>query len=711
MKLKNIFKFASVAVAAGTLLGVTSCNYLDVVPPEQAGLSDAMKNHTTALGFLYSCYNKVSVRDCSPRDYRSALNAANDEYLIPEGWYAIDNPAAYAVMRNTQQTSAFTYDPDFWDSYYAGIGQTLLFDRELDGEGKKNQVWIDEAEYKCWKAESRFCRAYYHFQLLRLFGPVPLTTELVDMNVSLNQYPGRTHADGIIDWLANEFDECAKDLPESWSGSEMNRATSVICKALKARALVLGASPLYNGSFPYRNWKNEKFTSSNPVTGENYGYELVSHEYDPAKWQRALTASLEALEAAKTAGFELFGAPGLDLSTLSAEAFSEELIAGKDDTKDLEAAGDPYVPNLAASATRVGFDQDEFIKAVKRFRWLATTTFNEGNREIIWGNNMQVYGLTDSRLPRRVLKTADNGTDKEGWNGVSPTLFTVEHFLTADGLLPGMDGSGISNSEFYKEAGIQETDRTRITNICTNREPRFYAWIGFDGGDYLTMLYDGEPKILNMRDPEEQGYGNGQRNYSVTGFLSMKHVDPESKWALSNGQWTSGKNSPDMLIRMAELYLNVAECAAWMSDNGIAAPAGCQYSDMKQLAIDAINVLRERAYVGKLKESHIGLVDRLYDGTNDRVMTLTQWARNERFIELWDEGQRYFDVRRWVAGDEYLSYGKRRGLNSMVEDPKASFLTPQMINSQYTFHKRQYLYPMFNGEVYKNPQMVQAPGF
>ena len=52
MKFNNIFKYAVVALAAGSMAGVTSCNYLDVVPPEQAGLNDAMKTHTAAMGFL-----------------------------------------------------------------------------------------------------------------------------------------------------------------------------------------------------------------------------------------------------------------------------------------------------------------------------------------------------------------------------------------------------------------------------------------------------------------------------------------------------------------------------------------------------------------------------------------------------------------------------------------------------------------------------------
>ena len=52
--LKNIGKIAllSLALCGGT----TSCNYLDVVPPEQASLPDATKDPESTLGFLFSCY-------------------------------------------------------------------------------------------------------------------------------------------------------------------------------------------------------------------------------------------------------------------------------------------------------------------------------------------------------------------------------------------------------------------------------------------------------------------------------------------------------------------------------------------------------------------------------------------------------------------------------------------------------------------------------
>lgn len=720
MKLNKIFQFATIAVASATLLGVTSCNYLDVVPPEQPGLSDAMKNHNNALGFLHSCYNAFTERDHMPRDYRSTFNSANDEYLIPEVWYSIDNPNAYAVMRNTQTTTVTTY----WDHYYNGIGQTLLFDRELDGEGAKNEVCVDEEEYKMWKAESRFCRAYYHFELLRLYGPIVITDKLVSMETGLNEYPGRTHFDGCVDWIVNELELAEKDLPESRDVAELNRATKVMCKALKGRVLLYAASPLWNGEFPtaYSGWKNN-WNSKNPVTGEDYGRELVSREFKPEKWQRALKACSEALVYAEEMGYALFDPQIRDeKDQIDADVAPEQIrIPGfAAMCEKLENSSLTYPTAEGEEGDEEPFNAQEFLRAVYKLRYLNTTTFNEGNHEIIIANNNEAYGHYNSRLPRRVLQTTSSSTWCEGWNGVSPTLYTVEHFLNADGTLPGTNSKvfgTLSSGQFHKEAGLDKedgVDRSRVTNICLNREPRFYAWIGFDGGDYLTNLKDGEPCVLNMRDPEQQGRGQGERNYSVTGFLSMKHVDPLAKWDVTNGTWTAGKASPEVLLRLAELILNVAECQAEMAVNNIA-PAADDVNNagknMQQEAINNINRIRARAYVGKLTEDMLGVTEtRTSDGVTVN-WDIVRWVRNERFVELWDEGVRYFDVRRWVAGEEYFGYGKRRGLNGLAVNPGAAFLTPMMINSQYTFHYRQYLYPIYNDEVYRNPQMVQNPGF
>ncbi|MCM1310995.1 MAG: RagB/SusD family nutrient uptake outer membrane protein [Bacteroides sp.] len=763
MKLKNIFKFAVLAASVATMTGVTSCNYLDVVPPEQPGLPDGMKNHDNAKGFLYSCYNKMFQRDYMPRDYRSTINASTDEYLITETWYANEGNPAYNILRNTQTTTAPSgYNPNFWDTFYAGIGQTLLFDQQLDTTGKENDVnQGNNEEYREWKAESRFCRAFYHFQLLRLYGPIPITTELIDREAGLSDYPGRTHFDGCVDWIAHELDEAYKDLPQRRESQDLGRATKVICKAIKARLLLYAASDLWNGKFPpaYNGWNNGSYTSTNPITGKDYGNELVyrdpkanSPEFTgrQEKWLNALIACKEALNEALAAGYKLYDPKwkGREDFLYPEEQFQlywvpnqSELESKMQDSGILFAdtnqdGYDPESQEIGSDGIPTGtsdiFKMSEFLRAIWKLRQLSSTTESEGNTELIWTQNDQVYGWRDARLPRNCYLFQKNNSEekREGWNGVAPTLYTVEHFLNADGSLPsGANGPAnlyIGNESFHKVPSPTvdngDQDRAEVTNICLNREPRFYAWIGFNGGDYLTLINNGAPKRLNMRSSLEQGRMLSERNYSATGFLSMKHIDPYFHWD-KDGNVISGKDSPEVFVRLTELYLNLAECCAeyakrfGKSDGtrSTAAPAGytTKYASLEEEAFSLINKIRARAYVGPLTKNMIGMEEiRTSDGVH-KTWDLVEWVRNERFIELWDEGHRYFDVRRWAAGDEYFGYGKRRALNALAQDPKnvQEFNRTMMANSQYTFHYREYLYPIYVDEVYKNPQMVQNPGF
>ncbi len=51
-------------------------------------------------------------------------------------------------------------------------------------------------------------------------------------------------------------------------------------------------------------------------------------------------------------------------------------------------------------------------------------------------------------------------------------------------------------------------------------------------------------------------------------------------------------------------------------------------------------------------------------------MSLMDWVRSERYAELWFEGHRYFDARRWTIAPEVFKAGVREGLNAIAKkDP------------------------------------------
>ena len=94
-------------------------------------------------------------------------------------------------------------------------------------------------------------------------------------------------------------------------------------------------------------------------------------------------------------------------------------------------------------------------------------------------------------------------------------------------------------------------------------------------------------------------------------------------------------------------------------------------------------------------------------GPDGRVMKI---VRQERMIELYQENHNFWDIRRWKMGETYFNV-KARGLNILAERLE-DFAKIVEIQDKRTFDApRQYLMPIPAGEVSKNPNMVQNPGY
>lgn len=643
-KLKNIGKAALLLCMLSS--GLTSCDYLDVVPPEQADLADATKDREATLGFLFSCYGGIR----NPMNYQS-VEAASDEYVMPILW----NNGPQRITWDLNTPAAIADGWSWGNNFYRFIGQCHLFLKELP-----NAKGITEDDRRLWSAEANFLLAYYHMCALTLYGPCPITDSYIDQNTPESKYNGRMHFDYVKDWICQKFDEVCQDgqLPATRTGDEWGRATSVMAKALKARLLVYAASPLFNGSFPYKDWQNTNFETP------GYGKELVSTKYDEQKWKTALDACLEAYEAASNAGYKLLGLS--DAQSLYQQA----------------GINLPFVPFKSTSGSTAEKDK-EFMERVLLMRYVVTTRYKEGNRETIWGIADQ-GDIRMGSLPHAVIKN-NQGTWKSGYSGVAPTLNTIERFYTENGLPVDKDSKFYQKSEWFQTAGI--ANRTDIIKLNTRREPRFYAWMAFDGGDYGSRLYGGQPLKLELRNADLHGYNPSSfnRDNCTTGFLSQKFIEPTFAWTASAEE---SQSKPRPLIRMAELYLNIAECYAALND--------------VQNTIKWLNPIRERAGVPQLQSSNV-----------DADMSAMKWVQNERFVELWGEGQRYYDVRRWMIAPEMMGAGVRMGLNAISKTNPTfeEFNTPVEVSQDFKWTNRMYLLPLFENEVYKNPQFVQSPGY
>lgn len=629
------------------ILCLSGCNFLEVVPPETMEIEDTMKDKTRAEAFLYTCYEGVTEL-YQQKFLRSFVNSA-DEYALPSAWAVNSQKHAWGMVTGGN----IQWIP--WDYCYKYIGRTNLFLKLLDQYTPAHSTEYDIAR---WKAECKFLLGFYHFFLLESYGPIPIIDHYYDSNTAKEDFPGRSHFDYCVDVICQWFDEAASVLPDVMEdSSEIGRATSSAAKALKARCLLYAASPFWNGKAPlqYKEWKNTNYTTP------GYGHDLISTSYDPAKWTRASTACEEAISYA--------------LSRSGRALYSLEQAEARRSSEGLP------LPDILGAT-------DDLKKYTSLMRYLGATTETDGNKETIWGIAYYAWinwylDWENTALPHSI--TTYNGSSTGGRSGVSPFLYSIEHFYTENGKLPKYDPAFAPESEWFTSAGLS---RSEIIKLNDHREPRFYAWFVFDGAEYGSRISSGSPLIVNMRDPYKQGYypSRDLNDLNVTGYLCRKFILPNLSWNSSTNS-TNTRTIPFPIVRLAELYLNLAECRAALGDT--------------EGALTNLNEVRRRAGVPELTSADLS-----------SEMPLEEWVRNERFIELWAEGHRYFDLRRWCLAPQYLRAGVREGLNFTVQNPTFEQLNQRkQVNQPFEWNDRMYLLPVATGEKDSNPQLVQAPGY
>lgn len=264
MKTKNII---IPFVALG--LAVTSCIDMDYteevlvekdyVEQEFGDVGGFMTQLYKAVEYDFGQFNNgaMSASATDEAEYSKLGNTITDFY---NGAWSPTN--AHAGVWNSMYTAiqAANHYIDFW--------QGLEFkDYELDLNYNARMH-----QYKNYFYDARFMRAYYYFTLNRYFGGVPLIKEGMGAD-ELNKL-SRNTSDEVFKYI---FDECDaikgeivrdyNDLGEFALGqAETGRANKAAVLALKARAALYWASPLFNPNDDKERYKyaadcyNELFT-------------------------------------------------------------------------------------------------------------------------------------------------------------------------------------------------------------------------------------------------------------------------------------------------------------------------------------------------------------------------------------------------------------------------------------------------------------------
>lgn len=196
-----------------------------------------------------------------------------------------------------------------------------------------------------------------------------------------------------------------------------------------------------------------------------------------------------------------------------------------------------------------------------------------------------------------------------------------------------VDNYGMANGKPIKDITKADAD--------SGYDPR-YPWKGRDPRFYNDIVYDGVKCVTGSIPAAEESnryanlYTNGSyRNISTgsrTGYLLYKFI-PRSANKFDDG-FGYGNNLNIHLpwMRLSDIYIMYAEAAA--QGYGSATGKDPKYTGT---AVDAINVIRDRAGVGHVATDYLGSLDLFMNE-----------LRRERAVELSFEGHRFNDLRRWL---------------------------------------------------------------
>lgn len=178
-----------------------------------------------------------------------------------------------------------------WTNNYAAIQMCNLYLDKFQGlafpELKLNQDYQAKMfRYNNHPNEVRFLRAYFYFNLVRQYGGVPLIKHLAttsDVN-SLS----RSSATEVFDFINAECDSIVNKIPADYtnlgayalpsSSAESGRANRLAVLALKARAALYKASPLFNTGNDKELWHKAALASKTVLDScAKYGYTLGTY--------------------------------------------------------------------------------------------------------------------------------------------------------------------------------------------------------------------------------------------------------------------------------------------------------------------------------------------------------------------------------------------------------------------------------------------------
>jgi hypothetical protein len=206
------------SVAVGMALMLGGCNkFLDQTPVSTLAEANYYRNTAELKTAVIGCYSAL-------------LPLYNDNYIVvdlrSDDTYVSEAEGDHNQIDGFSERSTNSYLGKYWTESYFVIRQTNTVLKYLDNV-------TDSVSKRHFEGEAKFLRAHMYFNLVRLWGSVPLVTTSIAYNdsIAITQVPAAVTYEQII----SDLKDAAGLLPVSWAANESSRVTTHVAKAMLAK--------------------------------------------------------------------------------------------------------------------------------------------------------------------------------------------------------------------------------------------------------------------------------------------------------------------------------------------------------------------------------------------------------------------------------------------------------------------------------------------
>ena len=657
--LKKKITYCIYMIMIGLLFCNSSCDYLDVVPDNIPTIDHAFHTRAQAQKYMYGLFSFMP--DIGNMDGDPGLLGGDEIWTVD----TYNNGSPYYIRIAMGEQGTIQPLANYWDSKNSDTNLrggkalwTAMSDINIFLENIDLPYDLESNERDIWIGQVLFLKAYLHFWLMRMYGPIPIFRESIPVSAeteAIQRY--REPIDEVVEYIVELLDQASELLPLTIEdmANEMGLPDRCIAKALKAQVLTYAASPLFNCNPDYAD-----FTDSRKVQ-----FFSQDKSKEKEKWQRAATAIKEAIETAHEGQHGLY-----DFRTdYSASALLSDSTC--------------LAMNVRGAATE---------------RW---------NKEIIWGNpRTNNHSLLQQMAFPQFIAAHDDG--RSGLKSYSPTLQSVERFYTNHGIpieddnsWVGRDPMEIKTATAAHKQYISQGHRT--ISLHFDREPRFYGAIIFDGGTFfgnnrITQDNSSSPSymfVTQLKKGQTSGFANAIGRSPWTGYLCKKIIHYRSSSPTTSSGYSNYAYAFP-IIRLADLYLMYAEALNESKD----APDAEVY--------EYIDIVRQRSGLEGVVDawSKFAVADKKSKPLSKEGMR--DIIRRERLNEFAFEGVCFWDLRRWKLAEEYMNK-PFNGLNFQGTSEEDFYEVTELFKP--SFSKKDYFWPISTNVLFSNQYLVQNPGW